>query len=177
MTCHSSPFEAVPCGYERVVPPDEETNKSTIEVCWTSDMDKHWLNEENRNGLMMALLKGLTACPRDARKDICSNLVFCGETCVLVPDLARRVRDRLIAILHKAAPLFEDEPTNDLVAVPIDYKILAPLASCVAVTSTAPLRPDLVSWVGASVLATVWHRHDDETNPRIPWKLNPHNQT
>lgn len=162
-------YVAVPCGYETVV-----SSPGTVQVEWTDEMNTHWLDEANPNSLMMALLKCLTACPTDLKRDVVSNLVFVGDTMVLVPDLARRVRDRLIAVLNKSAVSFEEEPVSELTVVPPECSALAPLASYVAVTSTAPLRPDLVSWVGGSVWATVWHRHgDDDANAN--WSFAPDN--
>lgn len=152
-------FLAVPCGYETVV-----SNKETIQVEWTKEMDTHWLDETNPNSLVMALLKCLSACPTDLKRDVISNLVLVGDALVLVPDLARQVRNRLIAILDKTAVSFDEEPVSELTVVPTDCNALAPLKSSVAVTSTAPLRPDLVSWVGASLWASVWHRHDTAVN-------------
>jgi actin-related protein len=152
-----------------------EGNNSTVQVNWDDNMDKHWLDEYNPNSIMMALMKCLDACPRDVRKDVVSNLVFCGETLVLVPDLGRRLSQRLIALLNKSATSFDEEPVSELTVVPTEWSHLSPLSSCVAVTSTAPLRPDLVSWVGASLWATVWHRHDDESDAHAKWTLAPEN--
>jgi hypothetical protein len=168
-------FQAVPCGYETVVP--NEGNKSNVQVNWDGNMDKHWLDDCNPNGLMMALLKCLNTCPRDVRKDAVSNLVFCGDTLVLVPDLGRRISQRLIALLNKSATSFDEEPVSELTVIPNEFNTLSPLSSCVAVTSTAPLRPDLVSWVGASLWATVWHRHDDEHDAHIKWTFAPNSQS
>ena len=122
---------------------------------------------------MVAVLQCLAACSRDTRTDVASNLVFVGDALVLVPDVARQLRERLIALLNKSATEFDEESTSELTVVPIQWIPLSPLASHVAVTSTTPLRPDLVSWVGASVWATVWHRHDDKENAHIKWTLAP----
>jgi len=148
-----------------------------MQVEWTESMNTHWLDESNPNSLMMALLKCLSTCPTDLKRDVISNIVFAGDALVLVPDLARQVRDRLIAVLNKSAVAFEEEPVSELTVIPMTCSTLAPLVSNVAVTPTAPLRPDLVSWVGASLWATVWHRHDDDDDANVKWTFAPKNES
>lgn len=162
---------AVPCGYQKVVSPSDK-----VQVEWTDSMNTYWLDETNPNSLMMALLKCLETCPTDLKREVVSNLVFCGDGMVLVPDLARRVRNRLVGILNKTAESFSQEPVSDFTVVPPECSHLEPLSSSVAVTSTAPLRPDLVSWMGASVWATLWLRHHDSENDlNVQWTYNPNN--
>ena len=152
-----------------MVVPDQDK----VQVEWNEDMNLHWLDETNPNSLIMTLLKCLSTCPTDLRKDVISNLVFAGDAMVLVPDLARQVRNRLIAILNRTAVSFDKESTSDMTVVPIDCKPLEPLVLSVAVTTTAPVRPDLVSWVGASVWATVWHRRHDDDDGGVRWTFAP----
>jgi actin-related protein len=169
-------LQVVPCGYDRVI-----IDSSKIVTEWTKGMDKFWLDECNPESLILALLKCLEACPRETRRDVISNLVFVGETPVYVPDLSRRVGRRLMDVLNQTAepilPMNENEEeetpetASSLVVVPTSYKTLAPLASHVGVTSTAPFRPDLVSWIGASMWAAAWHRHDD-MNEHVEWITN-----
>lgn len=161
-------FQAVPCGYNVVAQSDGK-----VQVEWTERMNTCWLDESNPNSLTTALLKCLSACPRDLKRDVISNIVFAGDAIVIVPDLQRQIRNRLVAILNKTAEPFEEEPISDLTIVPTECKTLAPLVSNVSVTSTAPLRPDVVAWVGASLWTTVWHRHEDKVN--IKWEFAPDN--
>lgn len=170
-------YQAVPCGYDSIV---DEHLKDKLELEWTRKMNMQWLDETNPNSLMTALLKCLSSCPRDLKRDVISNIVFIGDAIVFVPDLPRQVRNRLVGILQNTAESFdndEEEPvaTSDssLTMVPTDCASLVPLASSVAATSTAPLRPDLVSWVGASLWATVWHRHEEQV--QADWQFPPSN--
>ena len=144
-----------------------------LQIKWTDGMNTKWLDETNPNSLMMALLKCLSVCPTDLKRDVVSNLVFAGDTLVLVPDLARQIRNRLIAVLNNSAVSFDEEPVSDLTVVPTECSALSPLASSVAVTTTTPLRPDLVSWVGASLWATVWHRQHDKDDADVKWEFAP----
>jgi actin-related protein len=174
--CHSDghilPFtyQSVPCGYQQILP--EETKISTE---WTEPIDQLLLNENNPNSLVVALLKCLEACPRDIRLYVISNIVFCGDGMVLLPDLGRRVAKRLKEILEgNQSPLELGEAQDDalLTMVPIDIATLRPLADRLAVTSCAPHRPDWISYVGSSLWAAIWNKYDDEET-RIKWTFAP----
>jgi len=149
-------------GYKAVV---EDTEK----ICpsWSKDMDNAWTNEKNPNSLIQTIAKCLQTCPTDIRKDIASNLVFCGETTMIVPMLPNKIVDRLRALLQFDAPEMENI-TSELTAFPTHWEKLAPLHGSIKARSTGPYRPDMVSWIGASLWATVWHRHDED-NEHIPW--------
>jgi actin-related protein len=130
-------------------------------------MDKVWLDENNAESIIIAVVKCLEASSMEVRRDVISNLVFCGDAMVLVPDLSRRVVERLRNILdQKAEPL--EGPTSDLTLVQPSFKNLAPLASAIRTVSTSPHRPDTVSWIGASLWSTTRHRHDDE-DAHVDW--------
>lgn len=83
---------------------------------------------------------------------------------VLVPDLARRVVERLRNILDQTAEPLEGPTTttSDLTLVQPSIHTLTPLFSAIRDVSTLPHRPDMVSWIGASLWSTVRHRYDDE---------------
>jgi hypothetical protein len=187
---HVLPFtyQSVPCGYQELLllqdGNDNDNNRQNFLL----------LDEDNPNSLVVALLKCLETCPRDIRYSVISNLVFCGDGLVVVPDLGRCVAKRLHQLLEgTAAPLelksevpeTEQETEQDqdkskstprttdgLTMVPIDMAALKPLADRLTVTSCAPYRPDLLSWVGSSLWAATWIKYDDEET-KIQWKFAP----
>ena len=139
-------------------------------------MEKAWLDENNPSSLVNALLKCLEEVPMDARKDVIGNLLVCGDTASLVPDLPRRLALKVKAVM--GADTSSDESTTpveeatDLTIVPISQKSLKPLAEHVGLLSCAPHRPDLISWVGGSIYSTIWHRHDDQDS-HVQWDFSP----
>jgi hypothetical protein len=166
-------FQAVPTGYKTVV---EDSSK--ISCLWDDKMNMAWLDGNNPNSLMLALLKCLDACPLDARKDVIGNILFCGDTLVIMPDLGRRLALKLKEFLSTLDDSSEDsEPYSGAVGdlhltmVPIATKQMKPLAGYVGLISTAPYRADLISWVGGSMHAALWHRHDDQSP--VQWVLPP----
>ena len=170
--------KAMPCGYQKAV-----SSSNTIEPSWTNAMNDLWLEEKNPRGLVWGILQCLRQCPLEVRKDVVSNLVFCGDALLLVPGLPYRTSQRLQKLLssqeeeEQQQQQQQADPPNDpatdgdeeeennagqLTRVAMDWKQLQPLASHVQATSTYPQPPELVAWVGASLWATVWHRHDDD---------------
>jgi actin-related protein len=127
-------------------------------------MDMVWLDESNPESIILAVVKCLELSSMEVRKDVISNLVFCGDGMVLVPDLARRVVERLRNILDQTAEPLEGPTTttSDLTLVQPSIHTLTPLFSAIRAVSTLPHRPDMVSWIGASLWSTVRHRYDDE---------------
>eukprot|EP00536_Pseudo-nitzschia_multiseries_P014920 jgi/Psemu1/311538/fgenesh1_kg.789_\ len=127
--------------------------------------------------LVVAILACLEKCPRDLRLNVVSNVVFCGDGVLLLPDLPRRV-------MRHVRDILQSKKENDNVAVapesltqtgygsvPLDLENLESLASSVALTSCAPYRADWICWVGASLWAAVWNKYNDEETP-IPWMFN-----
>lgn len=160
----------VPCGYKTGV---EDGTKITTN--WDDKMDKAWLDENNPSSLVVALLKCLEECPTDARKAVIGNLLVCGDTALLVPDLARRLALKVKAVLSADESNDDSKPIEektDLTFVPVARKALKPLAEHVGVLSCAPHRPDLISWVGGSIYSTIWHRHDDQ-DAHVQWAFSP----
>jgi hypothetical protein len=169
-------YQSVPCGYKSVVEDD-----SIIHTNWNDKMDHLWLDEQNPNSLVVALLKCLEACPRDVRRYVISNIVFSGDALVLVPDVGRRVTKRLKSIMEGNSIRLEDsseQPREEgddpalLTVVPIRMSSLKSLADQLSVNTCAPHRADLISWVGASLWAAVWHKYDDDET-RISWVFPP----
>ena len=144
----------------------------TVHTSWTTDMDKHWLNERNPESILMAVVKCLEASSIEVRRDLISNIVFCGDAIVLVPDIGRRVIERLRSILQHQTEILEEEPTSDLTIVPGSFTSLAPLAIAAQAISTLPHQPDTISWIGASLWATIRHHHDDE-DAHVSWTFAP----
>lgn len=159
-------LQIVDCGYQQAVSDPDE-----VAVEWTKQMDEVWLNEGNPNSLLLAVAKCLQECPKEVRRDIASNIVFCGETVLVVPDLPRRVCERLQVVLKGTAPELEAPPSH-LTPFPTNWKELAPLSDIVTAMSTGPYRADMVSWIGASLWASVWHRHDEDES-HITWMYAP----
>ena len=111
----------------------------------------------------------------EVRRDVISNLMFCGDAMVLVPDLARQIVQKLKSLFQQQAVSLM-EPTSDLTIVPVSYNSLAPLASSIRAISTAPHRADVVSWIGGSLWATISYRRDNEDS-HIEWTYPPHEET
>jgi hypothetical protein len=156
-------LQIVACGYQAAV-----SDASKVEPSWTSQMDQVWLNEKNPNSLLLAIAKGLEACPTQVRKDIAENIVFCGETIMIVPELPSKVCHRLKNILQGDA--LELEHASELTLLPLEWKKLQPLQP--TPRTTGPYRADMVSWIGASLWATVWNRHDED-DQHVPWTYAP----
>lgn len=180
---HPLPFtyQVVPCGYRTAV---EDASK--IKCQWDENMEKAWLDENNPNSLTVALLKCLEECPIDTRKDVIGNLLVCGDTLMVVPDLSRRLALKVKSVLasegeESGSSIEEDDrvaPAKEeakMTFVPIGRKALKPLSDHVEVLACAPYRADLISWVGGSVYSTIWHRHDDDQdeNSRVQWVFSP----
>jgi len=160
-------LQVVQSGYNSAAKVD-----GTVHTSWTTDMDKHWLNERNPESILMAVVKCLEASSIEVRRDLISNIVFCGDAIVLVPDIGRRVIERLRSILQHQTEILEEEPTSDLTIVPGSFTSLAPLAIAAQAISTFPHQPDTISWIGASLWATIRHHHDDE-DAHVSWTFAP----
>ena len=182
--CHSDghvlplSFQSVPCGYESFL-----DDPKKLQVQWTERMTKYLLDEDNPQSLVCALLKCLETCPRDIRKYVISNLVFCGEGMLLFPEVASKVGKRLKEVLDGSqqelefsTPEAAEDPSSSspkiLTTVPIQSKELKPMADHLAVSSCAPHRPDWIAWIAASLWVATWNRYDDEES-RIRWTLAP----
>ena len=179
---HILPYtcQFVPCGYESFFKDGDSSDVSKIQTSWNDDaLDPLWLNENYPNSLVAALLKCLEACPRDTRKYVISNVIFCGDAVVLLPDLGRRVAKRLKDLLEGSAKPYQTIPRPKdpvspeiLSVVPVDIESLKPLAFRLAVASCAPYRADFIFWVGASLWVATWHKYDDEMTP-VHWTFAP----
>jgi hypothetical protein len=166
----------VPRGYKAAV-----GDSSKIKCQWDDTMQKVWLDENNPHSLVVALLKCLEACPTDARRDIIANLSFCGDATLVFPDLGRRAALKLRNVLNNTeavgsaspAPLAlqEEDPAMTFVPVSASHS-LKHLAQHIGLLSCAPFRPDVISWVGASMYSTLWHRYDD-TDSHVQWNFAP----
>ena len=167
----------VPSGYNTAV---EDSQK--IQSKWDERMEKTWLDEHNPNSLVVGLLKCLKESPTDTRKDLIANIVVCGDTPMIVPDLGRRLALKVKQVLsNSATPETDDNApssTGDkpdephITFVPVATQQLQPLAEHVGVLSCAPHRADLISWVGGSVYVSIWHRHHDQ-DAHVPWIFSP----
>jgi len=145
-------------------------------------MDRQWLDETNPNSLIFAILKCLEACPIDIRRDVVHHLVFCGDALVCCPTLSWNATNRLAQLLRgetnptaAAEKEPEEEEPHMATTIPVSYASLAILADSVRAISTAPLRPDHVAWVGASLWATVWY-HQDDQDALIKWIFAPNEE-
>lgn len=142
-------------------------------------------NDPSLLSLVVAVLSCLQKCPVDLRLNVVSNVVFCGDGVLLLPDLPRRVMKRVRDILQRENNKDADETRNDKDAnaslstitnttfgsVPLNVSNLQALASSVALTSCSPYRADWICWAGASLWAAVWNKYNDEETP-IPWIFN-----
>jgi hypothetical protein len=183
--CHSDghllpfTFQSVPeCGYQHLLEDSHQLQRE-----WTAKMDFCLLDElHNPNSFVTALIKCLEACPRDIRYDVIHNIVFCGDGLMVIPDLGRRVAQRLEQILEGTQPTLEAKVSEDddysarqevpMAAVPVAVKSFQSLASRLRMVSCEPYRPDLIAWAGSSLWAATWNRYDNEES-RIDWKLSP----
>ena len=174
-------YQSVPCGYKSVLDDDAKIQRD-----WNSTMDQLFLDERNPSSLVFGVLKCLEASPRDTLVYVVSNIVFCGEAILLFPDLPRRVGKKIRALLEGTTEQLEatadrseaseqkEEKVDEtqLTSVPIRIDTLRPLADRLAVTSSAPYRPDLISWTGTSLWAAVWYKYDGEET-RFSWTFAP----
>jgi len=174
MTLHNT-MQITKAGYSQAVGDVEQVASS-----WTSQMDHTWLNHTtNPNSLLLAVAKCLEACPSDVRKHVAENIVFVGETVLIVPQLPVKLCKRLQTIFQEGVQTPELEQPDtlpssssdaDLTLFPMEWSKLKALVP--NVVSTGPYRADQVAWIGASLWATVWNRHDD-ANEHIHWTYEP----
>ena len=174
-------YQSVPCGYKSILGDDPK-----IKCNWNSSMGRLMLDEREPTSLVFAMIKCLETCPRDSLTYVVSNIVFCGEALIFFPDLARRVGKKLKTLLEGTAESLveasiaeemkeEKEQKEDetrLTSVPVHVDTLRPLADHLAVTSSAPYGPDLVSWTGSSLWAAVWYKFDGDES-RVTWTFAP----
>ncbi|KAL3936503.1 MAG: hypothetical protein SGBAC_008189 [Bacillariaceae sp.] len=183
--CHSDghvlpyTYQSVPVGYQHLVETKaeqgEETKDHKLQLEWTPYMDDLFLNENNPNSAVVAVLKTMEDCPRDVRHNCVSNIVFAGEGVLLFPDLSRRVIQRVKSILEgDPVPLnlVTAESQEVMTHTPVDTKNLTALAPKLQLVSTHPNRPDWISWMGASLWAATWNKYDDEESS-IKWNFAP----
>jgi hypothetical protein len=172
-----STLTIAPCGYEAAVSDASKvvmmssSSSSSSSSFWTNTMDQVWLNETNPNSLILAIVKCIEATPMVLRKDVADNIVFCGETILIVPALPTKVCQRLYDILDPNSNTMMEDHASELTLHPVNWNTLRSLTF--TPQSTGPYRADMVSWIGAALWATVWHRHGDEDNSPIPWTYAP----
>ncbi|VEU44149.1 unnamed protein product [Pseudo-nitzschia multistriata] len=164
--CHADGY-VLPYTYQ-MVPPGGYKN-------WLQSEKRNEINEESMASLVSAVLSCLQKCPRDLRMSVVSNVVFCGDGVLVLPDLPRKVMKKVRDILqcndNDEERSLGKFPSEDYGCVPLDLANLRSLASSVALTSCAPYRADWICWVGASLWAAVWNKYNDEETP-IPWMFN-----
>ena len=165
---------------------NHETNKfhgGKQEDVFPSSSDNNDNYETNLQSLAVAILLCLQACPRDLRLHVVSNIVFCGDGVLLMPDLPRRVMKRVKEILENSHTNSDEKKddkedassnrtTTVFGSVPLDVGDLTSLASKIGLISCSPYRADWICWVGASLWASVWNKYNDEETP-IPWSFQP----
>eukprot|EP00531_Pseudo-nitzschia_arenysensis_P000779 CAMPEP_0116153502 /NCGR_PEP_ID=MMETSP0329-20121206/21281_1 /TAXON_ID=697910 /ORGANISM="Pseudo-nitzschia arenysensis, Strain B593" /LENGTH=961 /DNA_ID=CAMNT_0003650419 /DNA_START=55 /DNA_END=2937 /DNA_ORIENTATION=- len=173
-------------GVTEYVLPSTSTSTSTSSTTSSTTDDN---DDPSISALVVAILACLQKCPVDLRMNVVSNVVFCGDGVLLLPDLPRRVMKRVRDILQDADNNNNndnndnnnnnnngDETRNDKDAlpsipntsfgsIPLNVANLQPLASSVGLTSCEPYRPDWICWVGASLWAAVWNKYNDEETP------------
>ncbi|CAJ1970354.1 unnamed protein product [Cylindrotheca closterium] len=188
--CHSDghllpyTYQSVPIGYGNLmIQPEqeqeqeqdqEEAKENKLQVEWTPAMEDLFLNENNPNSAVIAVLKTMEECPTDVRHNCVSNIVFAGEGSLLFPDLSRRVIQRVKSILEgNPTPLKLVTPEQEIMThTPVKTKSLAALAPKLQLISTYPHRPDWICWLGASLWAAAWNKYDDEESS-IQWTFSP----
>lgn len=168
----------VPSGYQAAV-----KNPTKIETQFTDQMEATWLDVNNPNSLVFALLKCLEKSPTDARRDLIANVLVCGDASVLVPDLGHRLALKVKEVLSSsldassvAAPSATEPHSDIMTLLPFPTQQLQPLASHIGLVSCAPHRADWLAWVGGSVYTTIWHRHDDQ-DVHVRWTFSPASAT
>ncbi|KAG7354840.1 actin [Nitzschia inconspicua] len=189
-----STIQIVPTGYKALLhgKVNETTGKTTYTVPSSpseldSVMEEKLLNEHDPGSLVVALLMCFQECPLDLRAQIVSNVVFCGDGVVLLPDLPRRVVKKVEQLLERTQEEGSLEPSapssatpsatgNPVYAmIPVNWSSLRPLAARLTLKSCAPHRADWISWVGASLWAATWNKYDEDETP-IPWIFLPSNK-
>lgn len=147
-------------------------------------LDEHVLyNPVNPQSVIFSILKTLEACPIAVRKQVVHNMVVVGDGVVTRPDVPRSLAQHLRALLQNPTRHSRFEPsasekneqypeTPPLLFSPVDLSSLAPLATSVGLLSTAPYRPDMCAWVGASVWASLWYDAMDQ-DQRFVWHTPP----
>lgn len=146
----------MPCGYRTVL---SDPAKMAVETEWTGSMDQMWLNERNPSSLVFGILKCLQACPVDCRRDVVSNLIFCGDGACFMDS--ERVLKRLRDVINQSADPIVGDGSGDLTVSSLNLTKLSPLAAHCAGRTLQ--QPDLAAWVGASVWISVWYRtHSQE---------------
>uniref|UniRef100_A0A7S1UYL5 Uncharacterized protein n=1 Tax=Grammatophora oceanica TaxID=210454 RepID=A0A7S1UYL5_9STRA len=173
-------YQAVPCS---------ALWSETIQPKWTDDMERKLLSPKDPNSLVAAILKCVEKCPLLGREDAVNNLVFIGD--VWRPDLPYRTVSSLRTLLKDGIPAEEGgdslgeeegmeeggdpaEPLAETIMLPARFDELKSLAASIAAKSVEPFGPMHVSWTGASLWATVWHRTDDEDGlSRMKWIFPP----
>ena len=158
--------QVIPVGYRQVVTKDPDL----LETQWNDKMSANFLHPTHASSLVVAILRTLQACPRDARPRIVENIVFSGEGVLFMPSLPQRVMRQVKAVLQKdkvsiVQPELPMGPTDSLVStMPMaNWEQLEPLASKITGLIELPYRSDLLVWVGASLWSKGWHQRDPES--------------
>lgn len=147
--------------------------------------------------LIIAILKTLEACPRQLRLAAIHNLVFAGS--IIDSSFGLQVAKRLEEMLklypennvektkQESTPPTREKGDGDAIAPdsassdtsknntwtyrPFNFKALSPLVDHIAVVQffQHQIRPDLLSWLGASVWAKHWHEQDPDST-QLKWQ-------
>jgi hypothetical protein len=159
------------CGYKR----DRETTAPTT-VGGLRALQEGWLSENSP--LVRAICCSLQQCPVQLRKPAIHNLLFAGT--VLVDNFGVTVAKKLYDFLTgdpTREVLGPEEETEEkpssilLTEVPVNRKLLLPLADHVAVIDTG-IRSELLPWLGSSIWANYWHQYEEEsgaTASQLQW--------
>jgi hypothetical protein len=132
-------------------------------------VQRNMVLQENNNSfppLFIALCKSLEATPMELRKEVISNLIFTGH--IVVPQFGYMVSKRLYEFLtdhDEVESTIEEEKktsgieTSEMVYtnVPVNRKLLRPLAKYVGMLDLEQVAPQNLSFLGASA----WAEHSN----------------
>uniref|UniRef100_A0A7S2YMK8 Uncharacterized protein n=1 Tax=Entomoneis paludosa TaxID=265537 RepID=A0A7S2YMK8_9STRA len=167
--------ENLPFTYQSVPLQSQTSTKDDA----TTSFQSTYMDLNNPNSVLMAMVKTLEACPRTVRKFVVSNIVFCGTGLCKQPHIPVAIVKQLKLALTAASSQStssstrsETNPAMDLpqgdddelvgnlqTLVPVSLKSLAGLESHVGLVK-CNIRPDLLAWVGATQWAAHWHGQD-----------------
>lgn len=196
---HTLEYTFQSCGYnDNNIHAGPEEAKAVATVGDLRNLQMRWLSEEdNRSPLLRAILHSLEQCPVQIRKPAIHNLLFAGT--VLVDGFGARVAQKLHSFLTReeedtqsvavVAPSSREEsdeaeetaaqasssgvaPVVVFTEVPLHRKLLRPLADHIAVVDFGARHYELMPWLGASIWANYWHKHEQEngaTAAQLQW--------
>ena len=159
--------------YQVAADSKEKGDPSMKNADWIQTQNS-WLSSGNDGTslLVRAILQCIAACPRETRRGVVHNIVFCGIIADTNFDInfAKGLRAALKSQQH-APPTSKDDDEDAGSASPLQWATSTPisdsqdlrsLAEHVSVVKLGSLRPDLLPWLGASVWAKHWHGIDPE---------------